>query len=271
MALQTINAGELMSVIRGKLNTNNTLVELLENKVNVIGITPSATKYPSEKAVSDFASKIHSSASIPTTKSGDLILHQNATPGSNATKGKLKYNSGGSLQEFVPDRSVCDYRSSSSLSSTTPLLGEITVESDTGKMKIGNGSSPYSALAYLTASASDPGGGGSITYGGNASGSNITEYQNGWIKFPNGLIMQWGLDVYNANGYNNFDKAITLPVAFSQKRIYSHAVLESGTLWNDKQILVHPRSIGNYALRFVVDGGLARDAPYELHWMAIGF
>lgn len=270
MALQIINDEELMGVVRGKINSNFALTELVENKVQTIGVTPSTTKYPSEKAVSDYASKIYSSTTIPTSKSGDVLLHQNASQAGGGLKGKIKFNSGGTLQEFVPDRSVCDYRSSSALSSTVLLSGELAIESDTGKMKIGNGSSPYSSLGYLSTGASDPVNIG-ITYGGNAENAYDIQYQQGWIKMPNGMIMQWGLNVYAANGYSNFDQAITLPIAFSKKRIYSHGILESGSLWNDKQILVHPRGIGNSQLRFVVDSGLVANAQYELHWMAIGF
>jgi len=272
MALQDINPGEMMSVVRGKLNTNNTLVELWGNRVDAISTTPSTKKYPSEKAVADYTPKIYSSGTIPTTKSGDLILLQNGTNGSESIKGKLKYNLGGTLQEFVPDRAVCGKTAAALSSDGTKLLaGELAIESDTGKMKIGNGSAIYSALPYLTAS--DPGGGGSITYGGSAATAYDIQYQQGWIKFPNGMILQWGLSLLPANGYSNFSQEITLPVSFSKKRIYSHGILEAGTSWNDKQILVHPRGIGEgrSAISFTVEGGLNPNSPYELHWMAIGF
>ncbi len=115
MAIQTINNGELMNVIRTKINQNFEGVELSGNRVQTISSTPSALKYPSEKAVSDYASKIHYSSSVPTSKSGDLILHSNAPAQSGGVKGKLKMNSGGTLTEFVPDRSVCVRQSASSL------------------------------------------------------------------------------------------------------------------------------------------------------------
>lgn len=259
-----------MSIIRGKINTNSTLVELLENKVSTIGTTPSTTKYPTEKAVSDFVPKIYYGSSIPTSKSGDLILHQNATQASGGVKGKLKVNSSGILQEFVPDRTICDYRTASALSSTVLLAGELAIESDTGKMKIGNGSSSYSGLPYLSGSSTEPSNIG-ITYGGNAADAYDIQYQQGWIKMPNGMIMQWGLGVYASNGASNFDHEIYLPIAFSKKRIYSHGVLEAGGLWNNNQLFVHPRGIGTSSLRFTVEGGLSPSAQYELHWIAIGF
>ena len=265
MAVQTINNGEYMSAIRGKINTNFTLTELIENKVNAIGTSPSTTKYPSEKAVADYTSKIYLGGSIPTTKPGDLIFHTNAPSTTGGSKGKLKVNSGGTLTEFIPDRSICV----SAASGTVLLPGELGVASDGSGIKVGDGSTPFSTLAYVG------GGGGTsssdITYGGNNDGGYGIEYQNGWIKFPNGMIIQWGLATYAANGYSNFDREIYLPVAFTKKRIYSHGVLESGNLWNDKQLMVHPRGIGTSSLRFVVEGGLAANAPYELHWMAIGF
>lgn len=167
MALQTINNGELMKVIRDKINDNFLASELLENKVQTIQNPPSATKYPSEKAVSDYASKIYSSTSIPTTKAGDLFLHQSAPISSGGTKGKLKFNLGGTLAEIIPDRSICDYRTAAAFTSSNPVLlaGELAIESDTGKQKIGNGSSKYSALAYLSGGSGGSGEGG-ITYGG---------------------------------------------------------------------------------------------------------
>lgn len=264
MAYQTLNNNDQFVTIRTKINSNFGLAESTSNIVKAISSTPSDTKYPSEKAVADYASKIYQSSTIPTTRSGDLLLQ---TTGNNV--GKIMYNAGGSLGEFVPNRSVCKYGSAASLASITLLAGELAIE-DNGKQKVGDGSKVYSALPYLSASISEPGNIG-ISYGGNSAGSNEIQYQQGWIKMPNGLIMQWGLNVYAANGLTNFDQVITLPVSFSQKRIYSHGVLETGRVWNDKQILVHPRGLGLTSLEFVVDGGLSANAPYELHWMAIGF
>jgi len=151
MAFQTINNGELLNVIRTKINDNFTQSESAGNKTQVISSTPSTTKYPSEKAVSDFASKIYSSSSIPTSKAGDLLLHANAPLSVGGSKGKIKFNSGSALTEFIPDRSVCDYRSSSSWSSSNPVLlaGEIGIDSDTGKQKVGNGSSQWNSLTYV--------------------------------------------------------------------------------------------------------------------------
>ena len=264
MALQTINNGEYMSAIRGKINTNFTLTELVENKVNAIGASPSTTKYPSEKAVADYTSKIYLSGSIPTTKSGDLILHTNATATTGGSKGKIKANLGGSLTEFIPDRSIC----ASASESTVLLPGEIGVSSDRSSIKVGDGSTPFSNLSSIGGGQTSQSIG--LTYGGSAATAGDIQYQHGWLKFPNGLILQWGLTTYASNRFTNFDQQIMLPISFPQKRIYSHGILESGSLWNDKQVSVHPRSIGTSALRFVVDGGLIPDALYELHWVAVG-
>ena len=105
MALQKFNNGELMSVFRTKLNSNADLTETNDNKIQVISATPSTTKYPSEKAVSDFTSKVYSATTIPVTKSGDLLLHLLGTG-----YGKIKHNDNGTLNEFVPDRSICRYQ-----------------------------------------------------------------------------------------------------------------------------------------------------------------
>lgn len=271
MAIQTINNGELLNVIRTKMNQNFSETEITGNKTQVISPTPSTTKYPSEKAVSDYASKIYSSSSVPTSKSGDLILHANAPYQAGGVKGKLKYNAGGTLNEFIPDRSICQNQHSASLANTVLLAGEIAYATDNKGIKVGDGATPFATLPYV-GGGSGGGSDGSITYGGNNdSGYGIT-YQNGWIKYPNGMILQWGLSVYETTGIGSFDKVVSLPVSFSQKRIYSHAVLETETTdWNSAQVTVHPRSMGTTGLRFVVKGGLVPYAGYELHWIALGF
>lgn len=278
MAMQTVNNGELMSVVRSKINSNFQNTELLENKIHVIGNVPSTTKYPSEKAVADYVSKIYFNSSIPTSKSGDLLLHQNATQSGGGTKGKLKFNSSGTLSEFIPDRAICDFRSSSTLNASTsiPLAGEILIESDTKKTKVGNGINKYSDLAYLVTAAATPETPetptSGITYGGNNDSGYGIANQNGWMKYPNGMILQWGLTVRSSTNIASFDSLITLPVSFAQKRIYSHAVLEHETTsWKSEGLMVHPRSDGLSRLRFVVKEGLSASKEYELHWMAIGF
>lgn len=178
MAFQTINNGELMNVIRTKMNENFNQSELTGNKTQTISSTPSTTKYPSEKAVSDYTSKIYSSVSIPVTKSGDLLLHLLGTG-----CGKIKFNNGGTLSEFIPDRSICKYQTASELANTVLLKGELAVESDTKQQKIGDGTTLFSALPYLIGTS-----GGGSTSGVSTGGAN----EQGWLKFDNGLILQWG-------------------------------------------------------------------------------
>lgn len=269
MAFQQFNNGELLNVHRTKLNENFSQAELTGNKTQTISSTPSTTKYPSEKAVADFASKIFLSPSIPASKSGDLLFHTNAPAQTGGIKGKLKYNSSGTLSEFIPDRSVCDYRTASAFASANPVLlnGEIAIESDTKKQKIGNGSSNYSSLEYLIEEPEE-----SFTSGGDNG--------TGWIKFQNGLIFQYGSNVRHSNFMGNFDMVVTLPISFTTGRVYSHAVLETGTDWSLAQLLVHSRDYGLGEIRFTVDSsffqssiyyGLNKDAPYELRWIAVGF
>ena len=272
MAIQEIKNGEVLNVVRTKINTNFEQAELWTNRTQTISPTPSISKYPSEKAVFDYASKIHFSSSIPSsTKSGDLLLHINAPLSTEGAKGKLKINSGGTLSEFIPDRSICQNQHSASLANTVLLAGEIAYATDNKGIKVGDGATPFATLPYV-GGGSGGGSDGSITYGGNNdSGYGIT-YQNGWIKYPNGMILQWGLSVYETTGTGSFDKVVSLPVSFNQKRIYSHAVLETETTdWNSAQVTVHPRSMGATGLRFVVKGGLVPYSGYELHWIALGF
>ena len=178
MAYQTINNTEQFVTIRTKINSNFTLAEITENKVTAISSTPSDTKYPSEKAVANYASKIYQSASIPTTRSGDILFK---TTGTNT--GKIMYNANGTLGEIVPDRSICNYKTASELANVVLLKGELAVESDTKQQKIGDGTSLFSALPYLVG-ASGTGGSSGITTGG--------ANEQGWMKTDSGLIIQWG-------------------------------------------------------------------------------
>ena len=267
MAVQTINNGELLNVVRTKVNQNFTEMEITGNKTQAISSTPSTTKYPSEKAVFDFASKTYLSSSVPTSKSGDLILHTNAPVQAGGVKGKLKYNANGTLSEFVPDRSVVDCRHSSVFSSANPVLlaGELAVESDTLKQKIGNGSTPYNSLSYLIG-ASESGASELITGGSETAG---------WVKFPNNMLFQWGVNVIQTDGYGRMDKLVTLPTTITHAHIYSHGYLSTEVDWMDSRLLVHTRFFNNNTLRFVcdstVDGVLGMNAYYDLCWISIGF
>lgn len=268
MAAQTINNGDLLNVVRTKINQNFTEMEVIGNKTQAISATPSTTKYPSEKAVSDFASKIYSSSSVPTSKSGDLILHTNAPSQTGGLKGKIKYNAGGTLTEFISDRSICSRQSASSLANTILLAGEIAVETDTNGMKIGDGTKPFSALPFIGATSEEGGGGGTSEI---ASGGGVNA---GWIKFPNGLILQWGALTYQTDSNGNLDVLVTMPTAF-YNRVYAHGFLQKEENWNDSQLLVHSRFFNNAQLRFVcdayIDKPLGSLALYELHWIALGF
>lgn len=178
MAYQTINNGEQFITIRTKINSNFTLAESTENRITAITSTPSDTKYPSEKAVANYASKIYQSASIPTTRSGDLLLK---TTGTNT--GKIMYNASGTLGEFVPDRAICNYKTASELANVVLLKGELAVESDTKQQKIGDGTTLFSALPYLIGTS-----GGGSSSGFTTGGAN----EQGWMKTDSGLIIQWG-------------------------------------------------------------------------------
>lgn len=270
MSFGTLTNNSAGSTFRETINSNFQQCESLENKTDTISTSPSSTKYPTEKAVANYSAKIHYGSSTPTTNDGDMALV--STISSNC--GKFKYDNG-SILEFFSDRARADTRTSSSWSSSNPVLlaGEIGIESDTLKMKVGNGYSGWSSLSYLTGGDSDTpptSGDNGISYGG-GSGDEF-----GWIKFPNGLIMQWGLSVVNSNSFGNFDYEVTLPTAFSNRYVYSHGMLATGTDWRNDLVLVHSRWSSISKIRFVVDSGLlgspvGSPSPYELHWIAIGF
>ncbi len=271
MSFGTLTNGSAANTFRETINSNFQQCETLENKTDTISTNPSSTKYPTEKAVANYSSKIHYSSSTPATNDGDLALIY--TVGSNC--GKLKYDNGSPI-EFFLDRARADTRTSSSWSSTNPVLvsGEIGIESDTLKMKVGNGHSSWNNLSYLkgesTENTTPTSGDNGISYGGTYSD------EFGWIKFPNGLIMQWGSSTKLSNSFGNFDHAITLPTSFTHHRIYSHGTLETGIDWGDSLVTVHSRQFNLGSIRFVVDSGdlgspVGNPSLYELHWIAIGF
>lgn len=72
--------------------------------------------------------------------------------------------------------------------------GQPVFESDTGQLKIGNGSSRYSALEYVgSIFENTSSGGGEVTISGNSS--------NGYVDFPGGLRISFGHYEYDQGKY----------------------------------------------------------------------
>ena len=73
--------------------------------------------------------------------------------------------------------------------------GQPVFESDTGQLKIGNGSSRYSALEYVgSIFENTSSGGGEVTFGGSG--------YNSYVDFPGGLRMSYGQRSYTAGRYD---------------------------------------------------------------------
>lgn len=78
--------------------------------------------------------------------------------------------------------------------STVIAAGQPVFELDTGQLKIGTGNSRYSALEYVGSIFENTGGGGGdVTFGGSLPTS------SGYIDFPGGLRISYGLDSFSFN------------------------------------------------------------------------
>lgn len=154
MSFGVLQNGSSAGLFRETINSNFQRCELVENKINAITSNPSSSKYVTEKAVSDYASKIYYGSSAPISTHGDLVFIYDVSLGGNC--GKFKYNNG-SLVEFFPDRARADTRTASSWASSNPVLvnGEIGVEKDTRKIKIGDGYSHWNSLSYIDGTTND--------------------------------------------------------------------------------------------------------------------
>lgn len=103
----------------------------------------------------------------------------------------------------------------------------------------------------------------------------INKSESGWCKFPNGLIIQWGILVLDANGSRNF--TINFPISFATKnyKVIAHPTINT----YDVDFNLIRRSV-NYKLAFTslnnstsgMNGYIECEYGYgsAVKWIAIG-
>lgn len=92
----------------------------------------------------------------------------------------------------------------------------------------------------------------------------------GYIKFPNGLILQFGV-----NGGGVQDPTFTLPTTFPTAHVLGIAgIAVAGFSGSDSfSAIVYSRGLSTMgvAQRYVGNGGLVTGNPYAFTWLAIGY
>lgn len=92
---------------------------------------------------------------------------------------------------------------------------------------------------------------------------------NGYQKFPNGLVLQWGRAVPAAA-----DSTVTLPIAFPGGALGVVATLSYQPGANDL-VVAHCDTLGltqfNLRVRYALNGGSVAGTAQATHWLAWGF
>lgn len=132
-----------------------------------------------------------------------------------------------------------------------------------GSSSIGSSTKPlYYDGAALKACADSIGGGGIV--------AQLLE-QNGYVKFANGLILQWGLDIHTPIG--SYVKMITFPISFA-KNVYA-INCTTQTSSSDETTMLSSAEV-----RLITTDSFKMQASHYNHqypmitgvyWMAIGF
>lgn len=97
--------------------------------------------------------------------------------------------------------------------------GQPVFESDTGQLKIGNGSSRYSALEYVgSIFENTSSGGGEVTFGGSGP-------LNTYVDFPGGLRLSYGVDSCPTSSFSdNYGSIYFVGTTFAVGGIYLNSV-----------------------------------------------
>lgn len=84
--------------------------------------------------------------------------------------------------------------------------------------------------------------------------------QNGYVKFSNGLILQWGVGIGQA-----YPQTYSYPIAFSTK-VYAHVCGGEATseFWDN------PAMVANITLTTFGIGAYGLQSG-KIHWMALGY
>lgn len=103
---------------------------------------------------------------------------------------------------------------------------------------------------------------------------------NGYTKFTNGLILQWGIvttETPLSNSFSSIQKNITFPIAFPSNAVAIFANVTNNVTKNDASYLgsclVNARinDTRRATLEFKIVSSLDRDYEFEGKWLAIGY
>lgn len=144
-----------------------------------------------------------------------------------------------------------------------PILadGEFALETDTRKIKIGNGEQPYTELAYQGDSGSE-----------NKAIQITSIYQNGqngYIIYSNKLCHQWGYVTYPGGAYVSFDINLLKPFKNTDYVVNATVLGTSGT-GDASAFRILSQSTNKFNVRYTGAGnnsGVVRGG----NWQAIGY
>jgi Putative tail fiber protein gp53-like, C-terminal/Collagen triple helix repeat (20 copies) len=93
--------------------------------------------------------------------------------------------------------------------------------------------------------------------------------QNGYVKLPNGLILQWGLSA----GTSTASLAIGFPIAFPTAALCVTATMQGdpGAAGLMCSVVISSNTFFTVYPRYVLGGGTVGNATQSIYWMAVGY
>ena len=91
--------------------------------------------------------------------------------------------------------------------------------------------------------------------------------QNGYVKFSNGLILQWGV-ADNGAAAQNWSKTITLPIAFSNP---NYIVAGSATIIDGIYVLFTHSNKPTSSVLIFTSGCWSGNTSRYANWFALGY
>ena len=91
--------------------------------------------------------------------------------------------------------------------------------------------------------------------------------QNGYVKFSNGLILQWGV-ADNGAAAQNWSKTITLPIAFSNP---NYIVAGSATIIDGIYVLFTHSNKTTSSVLIFTSGCWSGNTSRYANWFALGY
>lgn len=134
------------------------------------------------------------------------------------------------------------------------LFGEMVQESDTKKIKIGDGVKPYTTLPETNIE----------------TGFTQLIGTNGYKKITGGLMLQWGVNAGVVGGDANLNQQITFPIAFPSciACVFNRQYLNG--LYTDvlnKNVWMEMYDLNGFKL---IGNNLNANINFQIHWFAIG-